>query len=42
VKPGQIAIDIIAKRDMEDLEKYMDKIHVDAHQEASEDGKSPP
>ena len=42
VKPGQIAIDIIAKRDMEDLEKYMDKIHVDAHQEASEDGKSAP
>jgi hypothetical protein len=42
VKPGQIAIDIIAKRDMESLEKYMDKIDVGAHQEASEDEKSQP
>lgn len=42
VKPGQIAIDIIAKRDMESLEKYMDKIDVGARQEASEDEKSQP
>lgn len=42
VQPGQIAIDIIAKRDMESLEKYMDKIDVGPHREASEEGKSPP